>query len=385
MVAKLNYMDLLERFNAPGPKRILSLDGGGIRGALTIGYLEKIEALLRERHNNEHLLLCDYFDLVGGTSTGAIIAACLAKGMSVAAVRNLYLELGGLIFRDKYCWIRFNKRIQADYKKDALLRELNKEFGNMTMGSEDWRTGLSVTLKRADTNSTWFLLNHPKGKYYPVNKNIQVWKALAASAAAPSYFLPETIHVGGGQDGCFVDGGVSVSNNPSVSLFQIASLEGFPFKWAMGEDKLLLVSIGTGYSNAGMIPSKMSKKGKLFWAKNAADFYMQDANWENQAFLQWISNSPTAVEIDSMRGKLQNDLLAGRPLLTYLRYNIEMSQNSLGNLNLGATYTTRNYDAKEIKSLMDMAKAENRELLYHIGVAASHSIQSSHFPIAFNI
>ena len=48
-------MNLLEKLKSAGPKRILSLDGGGIRGALTLGYLEKIERILRERHNNPQL------------------------------------------------------------------------------------------------------------------------------------------------------------------------------------------------------------------------------------------------------------------------------------------------------------------------------------------
>ena len=52
-------MDLLERLCAPGPKRILSLDGGGIRGALTLGYLERIEGILQKRHGNPSLLMDD--------------------------------------------------------------------------------------------------------------------------------------------------------------------------------------------------------------------------------------------------------------------------------------------------------------------------------------
>ena len=59
-------------------KKILSLDGGGIRGALTLGFLEHIEKLLQLKENNPKLKLCDYFDLIGGTSTGAIIAAGLS-------------------------------------------------------------------------------------------------------------------------------------------------------------------------------------------------------------------------------------------------------------------------------------------------------------------
>lgn len=65
-----------------GPKRILSLDGGGIRGVLTLQYLKVIETIVKERFGEE-TLLCDDFDLIGGTSTGSIVAAGLASGMSV--------------------------------------------------------------------------------------------------------------------------------------------------------------------------------------------------------------------------------------------------------------------------------------------------------------
>lgn len=83
---------------ALAPKRILALDGGGIRGALTLEYLEVIEALLRQRRNDPNLLLSDYFDLIGGTSTGSIIAAGLACGMPVKDIKRLYTDLGAQVF-----------------------------------------------------------------------------------------------------------------------------------------------------------------------------------------------------------------------------------------------------------------------------------------------
>ena len=94
---------LHQRFLEPGPKRILSLDGGGIRGALMLGFVERIEQLLRERHRDPDLRLSDYFDLIGGTSTGAIVAAALAIGMSVADVKKSYLEsdIHSFLFRLK--------------------------------------------------------------------------------------------------------------------------------------------------------------------------------------------------------------------------------------------------------------------------------------------
>ena len=61
----------------PGPKRILSLDGGGVRGATTIAFLDRIEALIEEIEGRP-VRLCDWFNLIGGISTGAIIATALA-------------------------------------------------------------------------------------------------------------------------------------------------------------------------------------------------------------------------------------------------------------------------------------------------------------------
>ena len=66
-----------------GPKRILSIDGGGVRGIIALKFLEEIESILRARTNNPELCLSDYFDLIGGTSTGAIIASGLALGLPV--------------------------------------------------------------------------------------------------------------------------------------------------------------------------------------------------------------------------------------------------------------------------------------------------------------
>ena len=62
-----------------GPKRILALDGGGLRGAISVAFLERIEKMLDD-HYGRKVRLADFFDLVGGTSTGAIIAGAVALG-----------------------------------------------------------------------------------------------------------------------------------------------------------------------------------------------------------------------------------------------------------------------------------------------------------------
>src|SRR5215813_4805085 len=77
-------MSYRDRVSAPGPKKLLALDGGGIRGVLTLEILAAIEDLLhRELSAGNDFVLADYFDYIAGTSTGAIVAAGLACGMRV--------------------------------------------------------------------------------------------------------------------------------------------------------------------------------------------------------------------------------------------------------------------------------------------------------------
>ena len=73
-----------------GRARLLSFDGGGIRGLFALQYAKRIETLLREKSGNPDLVLADHFHYIGGTSTGAIIAAFLSWGLSVAEIEGLY-------------------------------------------------------------------------------------------------------------------------------------------------------------------------------------------------------------------------------------------------------------------------------------------------------
>jgi uncharacterized protein len=233
-------MTILERFKSPGPKRILALDGGGIRGTITLGFLERIEQILRERHGQPKLKLCDYFDLIGGTSTGAIIAAALAIGMDVAEIKKLYLEMGGKIFGK-----RMLRQWQAYFDVKPLEKVLEQTFGKLTLSGDAIKTGLSITVKRADTGITVLFQNHPETPYYQELKNYLLWHLIRASTAAPTYFVPEKFSMLG-DTAALVDGGVSMANNPALHLFILTTLNGLPFRWPLGEKNILLVSVGTG-------------------------------------------------------------------------------------------------------------------------------------------
>lgn len=347
------------------PKRILSLDGGGIRGALTLGFLEKMEDLLRTKENNPSLRLCDYFDLIGGTSTGAIIAAGLSIGMTASEIKDLYLKIGDKIFGKKRSWLLDPiKRYKAEFDFKPLEEELTKVFGNITMGSDKILTGLCIVAKRADTLSTWPILNSPDGKYFEMNKGMLLRQVVRASSAAPSYFVPQKIDVGQGQIATFIDGGVSLYNNPALQLFLVATLKGFPYKWPKGEDNISLVSVGTGSFTKKFDADKIAKMGLLGWATIIPDLFMEDSNYLNQTILQYLSNSPTAQKIDREISDLKDDLLTEKAALHYIRYNVMLETNALQDLGF-------EFSNEQLESLREMSDSKNKTILYEIGKSAA--------------
>ena len=381
-MSKKSQMTLAEHFkDNEGKKRILSLDGGGIRGALTLGYLKKIEDILKAKSNNPNSFrLCDYFHLIGGTSTGSIIAGALSIGMTVDEIRAHYMKLGGKIFGEKMSWWKpweTSKYLKASYSVAALEKNLKAVFGDIKLGSKKIRTGICIIAKRADTNSTWHLLNHPEGKFFNSsmgkNKDIYLWQAIRASSAAPTYFVPQIIDVGNGQKAAFVDGGVSMANNPSMALLMVATLNGFPYQWRFDQEKISLLSLGTGFSRFTKPIKQIRKATILSWAKNVPNMFMEDATWLNQTFMQWISDSPTAMQIDLQSGTLKGDLIGGKPMVNYLRYNCELSKTNLKSL-----FPNEKFNDKKIEDLIEMSNAKNRFKLYDIGLRDSKKIDPSH-------
>ena len=91
-------VDLRARLASKAPRKLLAMDGGGIRGLLSLQILEEIEKLLARQSGREDYRLADYFDYVAGTSTGGIIAAGIAVGMSVREILDFYLNNGAAMF-----------------------------------------------------------------------------------------------------------------------------------------------------------------------------------------------------------------------------------------------------------------------------------------------
>ncbi len=371
---------LAQRLREPGPKRLLALDGGGIRGLITLGYLQRIEEILRQRYGDPQLVLSDYFDLIGGTSTGSIIAALLALGRPVADIRRLYQTLGEQAFRLRSTWLgAVGRLLGAKFDEQALAALLRREAGERTLASEDLRVGLMVVAKRADTGSSWVLLNAPGHRFYEMNKHLKLWQVLRASSAAPTYFRPEWIaDVGAGESAIFVDGAVSMHNNPALQLLMAATLSGFGLRWPLGEEQLLLCSLGTGDYDPRADAEAMQGFSNLRWLALLTVQLMHDASELGQTLLQWMSTSPTARRIDQQIGDLGGDQLAARPLLTYLRYDVDLEHESL--VAMGLDFAT-----DKVAKLREMSEVANAGDLDRIGdVAAAHQVRENHFPTAFD-
>lgn len=365
---------LIERLNAPGPKRILALDGGGVRGALAVGYLARLEAILRERYGRPELVLRDYFDLIGGTSTGAIIATALAVGMDVASLRQMYLELGPRVFAKKRRWFR---RADAMYDAKAVQETLQGVLGERRLDDDSLTTALCVIAKRADTASTWPINNHPGGRYFEHNRAMPLHQVVRASTAAPTYFIPEALEVGEGERGAFVDGGVSMANNPALQLFLVGTLQGFPFHWAPGADRLLVVSVGTGsWSNRAPVDRVLSRK-LWNWATQIPSLLMEDASWQNQLLLQYLGRTLTPVVIDSEVGDLAGDHL-GDGFFTYVRYNVQLDADGLRTAGVPDL-------AAQAETLRSLSAGENTATLARVGESAARVVSPEHLPAAFDI
>lgn len=244
-----------------GVKKILACDGGGILGLMSVEILARLEADLRTAQGKPDLVLADFFDFVCGTSTGAIIAACVSAGMSMDHIRAFYVGSGKQMFDKASIFERLRYSYNDEPLAKKLRAELNRALGYApeqapaTLGDENLRTVLMMVLRNHTTDSPWPVSNNPRAKYNQrdrkdCNLNLPLWQLVRASTAAPTFFPPEVVTLAAGTPDeyqfIFVDGGVTTYNNPAFLAFQMATAAPYKMNWATGCDQLLIVSVGTG-------------------------------------------------------------------------------------------------------------------------------------------
>jgi uncharacterized protein len=359
-----------ERETKVGPKKMLSIDGGGVRGLISLQILARIEAMLRDHRGNQALVLADEFDYIAGTSTGAIIAAGLALGKPVKDLDDLYQNLGPVLFEKR----RLAGKFWSLYKDGPLRSALQDIFGHdTTFGDAQIQTLLLCVLQNTTTDSPWPLSNCTAAKYNgndrpDNNLQIPLWQVVRASTAAPVFFPPEEVILGP-RKFVFQDGGVTPYNNPAFIQYVMATAPEYKLGWADGVDHLLSVSIGTG-SSASTRPSlKRSDVNIMNNATHLLDFLMNSASVEQDRLCRIFGDCRFGEPIDREVGAMVSRGDANARF-SYVRYNADLSQESLNKAGLG------NIKSEEVCKLDAVDALDD---LRRIGLAASTSVDLEHF------
>ncbi len=381
-------------------RRILALDGGGVRGLMTLGVLSQLEAELSRRSGDPDYRLSQYFDLIGGTSTGSIIATGLAHGWRVSRVQQAYRDIVPKIFKRVAAW----GLLAPKYREQPLVDALTEFFGETTLGSAELETGLAIFAKRMNSGSAWVLCNNPRWCYYgndtpgakhAPNCSFRLRSLVQASAAAPHYFRGVEIEIETALPGAdvkpayFIDGGVGGYNNPALELLTVVRDPEYGFNWPLGADNLYMLSIGTGWVR------ETTKPGGVFFLQTvgALRAMINDVSLQQIAYMQALGRPAMPWRINGEK-KTQ----AGRaylapndaPILTYQRVDVRFEDEKANDTLLPDTaHALRGKKLKksEFKGLRNIAnhRRKNSQLLTELGeLAGARFLQEAPPPAVFD-
>lgn len=275
------------------PFRVLSLDGGGIRGLYSAALLQQLTvriARLQPGSAEERLDLGAKFDLIAGTSTGSIIAVALAAGLPLEDVVELYREESQRIFQrpmplkggclasaQRVLWTLRNLGSPAN-RSDALQAALHAVLKDETLGQvfERRKIALCVPSVDAETGRGW-VFKTPHARRLTRDNNYRLVDVCMASAAAPIYFPLHRIpspNPGSKAVHSFIDGGLWANDPVMVALAEALELA--------GDRPIQLVSVGTcSGAQSQPLSEKDASRGIWGW-KGGADIV--SASLESQAF-----------------------------------------------------------------------------------------------------
>jgi patatin-like phospholipase/acyl hydrolase len=280
--------------------RVLSIDGGGIRGIFPAKFLAEIEGEL-EAKGAEKKQIFEHFDLITGTSTGGILAIGLALGIPALKLYNLYKESAGEIFGDKKCFLK--QLLHSAHDRGNLEMLLRKEFqaanGGIDPRLADCKTGVCVPVYDLMEGRASVL----KSRYHPAfnrDYHIPAFQAALATAAAPTFFDPYSASYKDqkGIEQTFsnkVDGGV-FANNPAL-LGIIEAQKAFDVSLS----QLEVLSIGTGHQKFNDACAR-SKWGISYWIngkrKRIIELFMQGQSQQVQNLISLLQKG-----IDKQEGE----------------------------------------------------------------------------------
>jgi hypothetical protein len=268
--------------------------------------------------------------------------------MSAKELLDFYQKTGPAMFDKQVLWKRWN----ALYKSKPLKKELQNVFGaKSTLKPNDLKCLLLAVTRNRTTDSPWPISSNPQAKYNDTarpdcNLQIRLWQIVRASTAAPVFFPPEVIHWDPediSKAFVFVDGGLTPYNNPAFLLYRMATETGYHLNWASGEDKLLVISVGTGAAatlvagvadpDRGLIDNVAALPNALMYAA------MVDQDTNCRSIGRCVHGAALDREIGDMipRDDKGNEIPLNQDLgrrFIYARYNADLSRDGLNALGL---------------------------------------------------
>lgn len=300
--------------------RILSIDGGGIRGVLPGQVMIYLEKKIQERSGNPDARVSDYFELFAGTSTGGILT-CLylfpdeknpsrPKYTASQAV-DLYLKNGGEIFREelRHKIISLGGLTEEKYPADSIEKLLKEYFKDVKLNQ--LLKPCLITSYNINKRSTHFFTQHDAccDEAY----NYRVWEVARSTSAAPTYFEPARAHAMNGVSYPLVDGGV-FANNPAMCAYAEARQQ---FKRMDGSKNvtasdMFMLSIGTGSMKRSYEYEKAKGWGALGWIQPVLDIMMSGASdtvdFQLKQIFDAIDSSNNYVRIDPLLGEADTEM-----------------------------------------------------------------------------
>lgn len=280
------------RAEAGTPRRVLCLDGGGVRTAAQLGLLAALEESLVRRSYIPDFRLSDYFDLIVGSSAGAMIAAGLALGRPVADIEAAWTELGPLLTGAK--------------PAAAAEQALATLFGAGPLARAAFRTRFGAFLKRRSDGAVLFVTDRA-----PPEDGALLHRVVAAACAGgPKLETEKVALVEGGPVATYVDATAAGLADPTLALVRALAAQGGGLDWPLGPDKMLVMSVGAG--------RRSQATGKWTFVEAMA----QDAAAAAQETLLGITEGAWRPSGVSVR-------LAHLPMLRYERFDADLGPEPL--------------------------------------------------------
>ena len=334
-------------------RAILSLDGGGMRGILTIQLLKKLE-------ETAGIPCHQLFDMVAGTSTGGIIAGLIATGHTAAEIETLYIDLVTQVFDKKFLGNRFIN--PPAFSKEKYRENLKKVIKDATLQDACSVSDIDLMITSQDMSAdeeTFFsCFKQSDGTFYGTYKDVLLRATMEATMSAPTYFYPLER---------FVDGGSTTYNNPSLAAFMEAVSYSSPRKSeavsAYNISKITLFSFGTGISRQFIKPTDTTNPHGVdiaFWL-----------NW----IMTKTGQDASSMQIDTFRSPMI------QATVDFRRFQISLDPTSIQKIPNTDTLDAHKYNTKWLHEIgedvlgnIDMADVTKFDLMKVIGTQMAEFI-----------